>query len=168
MVNKTTNWWVWLTNCPNRHPKSNPQVVAEVTRFTIPQSRLKLLALCKGHGQLGALATPTTNLVVKVAVYRHLWFSLPLEESVVEFLIVDCEFPELWTDPLSRPLLQTLSVFLLFQCRPHLHYTSSLEERERRGREGEEREGGRGEGGREGERKGIQLTCITFVYVCQL
>ena len=162
VVNKTTNWWVWLTNCPNWHPKSNPQVVAEVTRFTIPQSRLKLLALCKGRGQLGVLTTPTTNLVVKVAVYRHLWFSLPLEESVMEFLIVDCEFPEFWTDPLSRPLLQTLSIFLLFQCRSHLHYTSSLEEREReRGREGERRERERG------REKGIHLTCITFVYVCQ-
>ena len=63
-----------------------------------------------------------------------------LEESVVQFLVVNGELPHLGADTFPGLLLERLRILLLVVSLTHLHYTSGLEGRE-----------GGGEGGRKAE-----------------
>lgn len=87
----------------------------------------------EGRGQL-IISTPT-HLIIKVAVDSHFRLGLPFKESVMEFLIINRQFPEFRSNSLPRSLLQTFSIFFVLQSRSHLHDTSGLEERRERERE---------------------------------
>src|SRR5699024_1159701 len=58
-------WWTLGSIGPRRHSKPRPQLVAEIARFLIFQTRFKLLAL-----------------VVQIPMNGHSRFGLPLEESI--------------------------------------------------------------------------------------
>lgn len=51
-------------------------------------------------------------LVVKVSVDGELWFDLPFEEGVVEFLVIDVDLSHLRTNLLSHFGFHGLSIFL--------------------------------------------------------
>lgn len=52
------------------------------------------------------------NLIVQVPVDGQLWLGLPLEESIVQFLVVNVDLPHLWPNLLSHFGLHGLLFFL--------------------------------------------------------
>ena len=67
-----------------------------------------------------------THLVVHIPMDRHLGLGLPLEEGVMELLVVNGQLPHLGPHPFPRLLLQGLCVLLVLQCLSHLHNPSGL------------------------------------------
>ncbi len=56
----------------------------------------------------------------------HLGFGLELEECIVEFLIIYCQFPHLRSYSLPGLLLEGFGIVLLLLSLTHLHDTSGL------------------------------------------
>ncbi len=62
-------------------------------------------------------------------MHRHPWLGLPLEEGVVELLVVDVYLAQLGAHLLPLLGLHALRVLLLLQRFPHLHDPGFLQKK---------------------------------------
>ena len=84
----------------------------------------------KTHGYCSPTKTKPddkiTHFIVEFTMGAHLGFGLELEECIVKFLIIYCQFPHLRPYSLPGLLLEGLGIVLLLLSLTHLHDTSGL------------------------------------------